>query len=94
MKNTLILAAQAPDEFAYHLMKGLGYLSIIAGEVVYIIECIPIKIKYRKAGEFCLHLPIYRGNQTSCLTLRTHIITNKGTYIEQVVTLSSQPFIF
>ena len=33
-KNSLIIATQAPDEFAYHLMKGPGYMSIIAGEVV------------------------------------------------------------
>ena len=30
-KNSLIIATQAPDEFAYHLMKGPGYMSIIAG---------------------------------------------------------------
>ena len=61
-KNTLILATQAPDEFAYHLMKGPGYMSIIAGEVVHIIKCIPIKVKYRKIEECYLYLPIYRGN--------------------------------
>ena len=61
-KNTLILATQAPDEFAYHLMKGPGYMSIIAGEVVHTIKSIPIEVKYRKTKACYLHLPIYRGN--------------------------------
>ena len=33
--NTLTLATQSPDEFAYHLMKGPGYMSVIAGKVVH-----------------------------------------------------------
>ena len=36
-KNTLTLATQAPDEFAFQLMKGPGYRSVLAGEVVHII---------------------------------------------------------
>ena len=46
-KNTLILATQAPDEFSYHVMKGLGNMSTIA-VVSHTIECIPIEIKYHK----------------------------------------------
>ena len=60
-------------------MKEPGYMSIVAGEVVHIIKCIPIEVKYRKTEECYLHPPIYRGNQTSFLTPRTHILTNKGT---------------
>ena len=33
-RNTLTLATQSPDEFAYHLTKGPGYMSVILGEVV------------------------------------------------------------
>ena len=31
-RNTLTLATQSPDEFAYHVMKGPGYMSVTAGE--------------------------------------------------------------
>ena len=41
----------SPDEFAYHLMKGPGYMSVIVGEVVHIIKCIPVEVKYRKTQE-------------------------------------------
>ena len=53
-RNTLTLATQSPDEFAYHLMKGPGYMSVIAGEIVHIVKCIPVEVKYRKTEEFYL----------------------------------------
>ena len=40
--NTLTLATQSPDEFAYHLIKGPVYISVITGEVVHIVKCIPV----------------------------------------------------
>ena len=61
-RNTLTLASRAPDEFAYHLMKSPGYMSVTAGEVVHIIQCIPVKVKYRKIKGCYLQLPVTRGN--------------------------------
>ena len=78
-KNSLIIATQSPDEFAYHLMKGPGYMSIIAGEVAHIIKCIPVEVKFRQTEECYLQIPVTRGNDTSFLTPRTHILMNKGT---------------
>ena len=75
-KNTLTLATQSPDEFAYHLMKGPGYMSVIAGETVYIVKCIPVDVKYRKTEKFYLELPTFGGNQSFFLSLRTHILTH------------------
>ena len=40
-RKTLTLATQSPDEIAYDLMKGPRYMSVIAGEVVRIVECTP-----------------------------------------------------
>ena len=31
VNSKFIQATQSPDEFAYHLMKGPGYMSVIAG---------------------------------------------------------------
>ena len=33
-KNSLTLATQSPDEFAYHLMKAPGYMLVIAREEI------------------------------------------------------------
>ena len=54
-KNTLIIATQSLEKFAYHLMKGPGYMSIIAGEVVHIIKCIPIEVKFRQTDQCYLN---------------------------------------
>ena len=63
-RNTLTLATQSPDEFAYHLMKGPGYMSVIAGEVVHIVKSIPVEVKYRKTEKCYLQLPVFKGNQS------------------------------
>ena len=77
-RNTSTLATQSPDKCAYHLMKGSGYVSVIAGEVVNIVKCIPVEVKYRKTEECYLQLPIFRGNQPFFLSPRTHILTKSG----------------
>ena len=60
-RNTLTLATQSPDEFAYHLMKDPGYMLVIV-EVVHIVKCIAVEVKYRETEECYLQLPIFRGN--------------------------------
>ena len=77
-RNTLTLATQSADEFAYHLMKGPRYMSVIAGEVVRIVKCILVEVKYRKSEECYLQLPVFRGNQSFFLSPRTYILTKSG----------------
>ena len=60
-------------------MKGPGNMSIIAGEVVHIVKCIRIEVKFRQTDQCFLQLPIYKKNETLLLTPRTHIIIGKGT---------------
>ena len=55
-RNILTLATHAPDNLAYHLIKRPGYMSMIAGEVVHVIQCIPVEVKYRKTDECYLEL--------------------------------------
>jgi len=40
--NTLSFAALLPDEFAYRLMKGPGFMTVIAGETIHVIKCVDI----------------------------------------------------
>ncbi|XP_063979925.1 uncharacterized protein LOC135163949 [Diachasmimorpha longicaudata] len=70
-----------PDEFAYRYMKGPGYMAVVAGEVVHIIECIPKELKIRKTNECYNRLPIMQGNETAYLTPRTHIVVTQATQI-------------
>ena len=64
-RNTLTLVTQSPDEFAYHCP---GYMSVIAGEVVHIVKCTSVEVKYHETEEFDLQLPVFRGNQSFFLS--------------------------
>ena len=73
------IATQAPDGFAFDLMKGPGYMAVVAGEVVHIVKCVPVEIKM-KHGDTCFaELQVTRNNQTFFLTPRTHVLKTRGT---------------
>lgn len=81
LKNGLTIATQAPDDFAYHLMKGPGYMAVVAGEVVHIVKCIPVEVKIEHAETCYAELQVTRNNKTYYLTPRTHILKGRGTQI-------------
>ena len=81
LMHTLTLASQAPDEFAYRLMGGPGYMAVVAGEVAHLIKCIPVEITVRHTEEFYHHLPVLRGNNSLFMSPRTHILFQAGTQI-------------
>ena len=81
LKNSLLIATQSPVEIAFDLMKGPGYMAVVAGEVVHIIKSIPVEIKMEH-GESCYaELQATRNNKTYFLTPRTHILKTQGTQI-------------
>ena len=81
LKNSLSIATQAPDEFAFDLMKGPGYMAVVAGEVVHIVKCVPVEIKMKHGDNCFAELQVTRNNQTFFLTPRTHVLKTKGTEI-------------
>ena len=81
LKNALAIATQAPDEFAYNLMKGLGYMAVTAGEVVHVIKCIPVEITVLLGEKCYAELKVTNSNTNYFLTPRTHIINSRGTQI-------------
>ncbi|XP_071653598.1 uncharacterized protein [Temnothorax longispinosus] len=81
MKNALSLAMHAPDDFAYQIMKGPGYMAVISGEVVHITKCTPVEVKIRQTRECYQQLPVSKGNETYFLTPRTHILFRTGMQI-------------
>ncbi|RLU21202.1 hypothetical protein DMN91_005575 [Ooceraea biroi] len=81
LKGTLSLAINSPDEFAYQIMKGPGYMAVISGEVVHIIKCIPVDVKIQHVKECYSQLPVQWNNNTYFLSPRTHILIKTGTQI-------------
>jgi len=81
MQNALAIAARSPDVFAYHFMKGPGYMALLAGEVIHIIKCVPVEVTLARTSECYEQLPVLRGNETYFLTPQTHILIRHGTQI-------------
>lgn len=78
LENALSLAI-APDEMAFRLMKTPGYTAITAGEIIYIIKCVPVKCKVRQT-ELCYNeLPVIHNNASYFLALRSRVLTKGGT---------------
>lgn len=81
IENTIGLAKQSPDEFAYNIMKGPGYMALLAGEVAHIVKCIPLEVRIQQTTECYTQLPVKVANSSYFLTPRTHIIKKTGTQI-------------
>ncbi|KYN09194.1 hypothetical protein ALC57_18687 [Trachymyrmex cornetzi] len=67
LKGALSLAINSPDEFAYQIMKGPGYMAVISGEVVHIIKCTPVDVKIQHVKECYSELPVQKPNQQTTL---------------------------
>lgn len=81
LQNALSIARKSPDEFAYNIMKGPGYMALLAGEVAHIIKCIPVDVKLIQTEECYDQLPVHLGNATFYFSPRTHILTKLGIQI-------------
>lgn len=81
LKNTLAIASTQPDEFAFRFMEGPGYMAVVAGEVIHIVQCMPVELKIQHSDKCFNRVPVQRGNQSLYLTPRTHIITTYATEI-------------
>jgi len=82
MQNALaITATTSPDIFAFHFMKGPKYMALLAGEVIYIVKCVPVEVKLTRTQECYDQLPVTQNNQTYFLTPQTHILLRQGTQV-------------
>ena len=79
IQNSLSLASNSPNKFAYNIMQKPGYLTKIAGEVVHIIKCTPTNVKIHHTKECYDELPFIPENTTLFLTTKTHIGKNRNT---------------
>ncbi|XP_072755902.1 uncharacterized protein [Anoplolepis gracilipes] len=80
--NTLSFATLQPDEFAYRLMKGPGYMAVTAGEAIHVIKCIPVYAIIRRTKECYAELPVTVRNASLFLTPKSRILTKFGTQKE------------
>lgn len=76
--NTLSFATLQPDEFAYRLMKGPGYMASTAGEAINVIKCIPVEVTVRRTKDCYIELPVKLRNESLFLTPKSRILTKFG----------------
>ncbi|XP_025157199.1 uncharacterized protein LOC112589174 [Harpegnathos saltator] len=81
LQNALAIATQSPDIFAYHFMKASGYTSILAGEVIHIIKCVPVEVQVARTPNCYTQLPVIRENETYYLAPQTHLLLRQGTQV-------------
>lgn len=79
LQNALAIATQSPDIFAYHVMKGPGYMAVLAGEVIHIVKCVAVEVKVAQQQNCYTQLPVVWDNNTYFMTPQTHILLKKGT---------------
>jgi len=79
LTNTVSFAALQPDEFAYRLMKGPGFMAVIAGEVIHVIKCVPVDVLVRKSEKCYDELPVTSRNASLFLTPKSRILKRFGT---------------
>lgn len=76
--NALSFATLQPEEFAYRLMKGPGYMAVTTGEAVQIIKCVPVEVTVRRTDKCYTELPVTVHNNSYFLTPKSRIITKIG----------------
>jgi len=76
--NALSFVTLQPDEFAYRLMKGPGYMAVTTGEAVQIVKCIRVEVMVRKTEECYAELPVTVRNHSLFFTPKSRIITKIG----------------
>jgi len=79
LTNTLSFAALQPDEFAYRLMKGPGFMAVVAGEAIHVIKCVPVDVLVRKSEKCYVELPVTSRNASLFLTPKSRILQRFGT---------------
>lgn len=78
-KRSLSLSSIAPDEMAFRIMKAPGYTAVTAGEVLYIIKCVPDECKVRQTEGCYNELPVTHTNSTYFLSPKSRILLKGGT---------------
>lgn len=83
LHSLISLARQNPEEFAWAYVQKPGYTAVLRGEVIYLIECIPVKVKVFQTHQCYQELPVKTSeNKTRYVKPSTRILVDIGTELE------------
>nr|WET19894.1 MAG: glycoprotein [Sea turtle neural virus 1] len=89
LENRLVLSRLAPDHVG-QLVNGKGHFGRILGEVLHIIQCVPVPVALRYTEKCYQEIPVLHNNKSSFLTPVTHLLTKIGTVTPCKTLLSPQ----
>nr|WET19886.1 MAG: glycoprotein [Freshwater turtle neural virus 1] len=89
LENRLVLSRLAPDHVG-QLVNGKGHFGRVLGEVLHIIQCVPVPVALRYTDKCYQEIPILHNNKSSFLTPVTHLLTRIGTVTPCKTLLSPQ----
>ncbi|XP_076384601.1 uncharacterized protein LOC143263768 [Megalopta genalis] len=79
LKNIISLVHTSPAEVAATITREPGYMALPAGEVIYIVKCVPVQCTLRKTDDCFDELPVSYRNGSFFLTPKTRILVRTGT---------------
>lgn len=79
LKTMLSLAYIAPNVFAYEYMRKPGFTAVQAGEVIHLVQCVPVPVTPRENTECTIEYPVLWQNESFFVTPRNHLLQRKGT---------------
>ncbi|DAZ90404.1 TPA_asm: putative glycoprotein [Periplaneta americana mononega-like virus] len=80
--NTLSLAFINEDEFAYAYTGEKGHTAVRRGEVINLIDCVPVPVTVRQTSECYSDLPVVYKNQSAFLSPKSSVLKHTGIEIE------------
>ena len=76
LANLRATAMIDPTQFGYAYKKQPGYSSLVRGEVLYLIQCVPVQVYWRHTGVCYQEIPVTYLNYSCFLNPRTRILTH------------------
>lgn len=79
LSSQMAIAKHHPIEFAYLHMGMPGYTGVVAGEVIYVVQCDPVEVSVRRTSQCFNELPVTYNNKSMFMTPRSHLLMSVGT---------------
>lgn len=82
LATQLILARLYPNDFAAELMRAEGYTAVVAGEIIYLIQCDPVYVKLALNEACYQEIPVLKDETLMFMTPMTRILQREGNKVE------------
>ena len=76
--NALSTAITQPAHFGFQLTRKPGFIGVVAGEAISIVQCQPVSVTFRRTSTCYQEMPVDRDGKAYFMAPRTHILTQVG----------------